>query len=70
MANSVLAGVELGGTKCVCVLATADGEILAQERVETAAPRVTLPQIKAILRNWFDARRDIAALWIASFGPV
>lgn len=70
MANSVLAGVELGGTKCVCVLATADGEILAQERVETAAPRVTLPQIKAILRNWFDARRDIAALGIASFGPV
>jgi fructokinase len=70
MANSVLAGVELGGTKCVCVLATPTGEILAQERVETEAPEITLPQIKAILRHWFDTRRDIAALGIASFGPV
>lgn len=70
MANSVLAGVELGGTKCVCVLATPEGEILAQERVDTAAPDVTLPKIKAVLRQWFGARRDIAALGIASFGPV
>lgn len=70
MANTILAGVELGGTKCVCVLATATGEILAQERVDTEAPEVTLPQIKAILRRWFDERHDIAALGLASFGPV
>ena len=70
MADRVLAGVELGGTKCVCVLATSNGEILAQERVETAMPDATLPQIQAILRNWFDTRRDIAALGIATFGPV
>ncbi len=70
MATSILAGVELGGTKCVCVLATPTGEIFAQERVDTLTPDVTLPQIRAILRHWFDTRRDISALGIASFGPV
>jgi fructokinase len=70
MANSILAGVELGGTKCVCVLATPEGEMLAQEQVPTNAPEQTLPQIRAILRQWFDSRRDIGALGLASFGPV
>lgn len=70
MANSLLAGVELGGTKCVCVLATPDGEILAQEQVPTEAPGQTLPQIRAILRQWFDSGREIGALGLASFGPV
>lgn len=70
MANSLLAGVELGGTKCVCVLATPEGEILAQEQVPTEAPEQTLPQIRAILRQWFDSGRDISALGLASFGPV
>lgn len=70
MANDILAGVELGGTKCVCVLATPGGELLAQERVDTTSPEQTLPQIRAILRRWFETRPDIAALGIASFGPV
>ena len=70
MANSILAGVELGGTKCVCVLATPEGEILAQEQVPTNAPEQTLPQIRAILQQWFDSGRDIGALGLASFGPV
>lgn len=70
MADARLAGVELGGTKCVCVLATSAGEILAQERVDTEAPDVTLPRIQAILRQWFGSGHPIGALGIASFGPV
>lgn len=70
MDNAILAGVELGGTKCVCVLATPTGDILAQERVDTLSPDETLPKIKAVLRQWFAARSDIAGLGIASFGPV
>lgn len=70
MAESLMAGVELGGTKCVCVLATGTGEILAQERVDTLAPDVTLPQIKAVLGGWFGSGRPIGGLGIASFGPV
>lgn len=70
MADAMLAGVELGGTKCVCVLATGAGEILAQERVDTEAPDVTLPRIRAILRTWFGAGHSIGALGLASFGPI
>lgn len=70
MAEAMLAGVELGGTKCVCVLATPTGEILAQERVDTEAPDVTLPRIRAVLRQWFGAEHRIGALGLASFGPI
>ena len=62
MAETLMAGVELGGTKCVCVLATGTGEILAQERVDTAAPDITLPQIKAVLGGWFGSGRAIDGL--------
>ncbi|HTG38596.1 MAG TPA: ROK family protein [Sphingomonas sp.] len=65
----LLAGVELGGTKCVCVLATADGSFVAQSVVPTVRPDVTLGAIEGILDGWRDAP-GFAALGIASFGPV
>jgi fructokinase len=59
------AGVELGGTKCVVLLARRPDEILARETVPTTNPEETLGAIAAILSQWqFDA------LGIASFGPV
>ncbi len=70
MAETMLAGVELGGTKCVCVLATPEGEIAAQERVDTEAPEITVPRIRAILRDWFGAEAPIGALGLACFGPI
>jgi fructokinase len=70
MPETILAGVELGGTKCVCVLATLSGEIVAEERVPTADPAETLPAIKAILRKWYDAPGSFSSLGIASFGPI
>lgn len=59
------AGVELGGTKCVVLLAQGPDEVLARETVPTTTPGETLAAIAAILGGWqFDA------LGIASFGPV
>lgn len=59
------AGVELGGTKCVALLARGPEEILARETVLTTTPAETLSALRAILARWqFDA------LGIASFGPV
>jgi fructokinase len=59
------AGVELGGTKCVVLLAQGPDEVLARETVPTTTPGETLAEIGAILGGWqFDA------LGIASFGPV
>ena len=59
-------GVELGGTKCVAVLARGV-TILDRLAVPTTAPAATLAPIAA----WLAERRaNLAALGIASFGPV
>jgi fructokinase len=64
-----LAGIELGGTKCVCTLAYGPDLILDQRTVPTRAPGETLPAIVAILQEW---RRShgFRAIGIASFGPI
>jgi fructokinase len=64
-----LAGIELGGTKCVCTLAHGPDRILDQRTVPTRAPGETLPAIVAILTEW-ERSHGFAALGIASFGPV
>ena len=62
------AGVELGGTKCVCTLAHSPTEILRQEIVPTTTPGETLGAIETLLSKWSEG--GIAALGINSFGPV
>ena len=66
--GATVAGVELGGTKCIATLARGR-EILAQERVPTTRPDETLPALAALLDGWW---RDapFAALGVASFGPI
>lgn len=64
-----LAGVELGGTKCVCTLARGPDAILDQRTVPTTTPSETLPAIVAILRDW-ERTHGFGALGIASFGPL
>ena len=59
------AGVELGGTKCVALLARGPAEVLARKTVPTTAPDETLDALAAILAGW-----EFEALGIASFGPV
>ena len=68
--TKLLAGVELGGTKCICILGTGPDDIRAQERVPTADPETTLTQIERVLTAWRARHSDIAALGIASFGPL
>jgi fructokinase len=62
------AGVELGGTKCVCTLAFAPDRVLDRRVVPTTTPDETLGAIVAILAGW--RRSGIAALGIGSFGPL
>lgn len=68
MTGLPFAGVELGGTKCVCTLAYSPTEILRQETVPTATPGETLEAIEALLSEWSEG--GLAALGINSFGPV
>ncbi len=62
---NAIAGVELGGTKCVCVLGTGPGDLRDEVRLPTTSPVETMAAIEAVLAGWrFDA------IGIASFGPV
>jgi len=67
----LLGGVELGGTKCVCLIGTGPDDIRAQMSIPTGGDsNATLAQIEGILRGWTAVHGPIAALGVASFGPV
>ena len=63
---SLIAGVELGGTKCNAILARGPDAIEDEVRIPTTRPDETLAAIEAVLERW----RGFAALGIASFGPI
>ena len=63
------AGVELGGTKCVVILASGPERILARETVPTTTPDETLGRLGDILSRW-KTGQGFSALGIASFGPL
>lgn len=63
------AGAELGGTKCILLLARGPTEILAREQVRTTSVEATLGAIENILARW-QSDYGYAALGIGSFGPL
>lgn len=63
------AGVELGGTKCVTILARDASDVLAREIVPTTSPDETLGRIERTLLEW-KRNEGFDALGIASFGPI
>lgn len=65
----LLAGIELGGTKCVMVLASGPDDLRAEARIDTAGPNETLDAIDDTLRRWRE-RHGFDAMGIASFGPL
>ena len=64
-----MAGIELGGTKCICTLASGPNEVIDQRTVATTTPWETLPLLTATLHEWRQSS-GFAALGIASFGPL
>jgi fructokinase len=61
----LIAGVELGGTKCIATLGTGPGDVRAQQTIPTTDPAATLAAIETVLDGWtFDA------IGVASFGPL
>ena len=65
----LLAGVELGGTKCIAILARDPSDIVARETVPTTTPDETLGRIEKILSGWQQEHR-FGRLGIGSFGPL
>jgi fructokinase len=66
----LLAGVEFGGTKCICILGTGPLDIRAQVELPTQAPEPTLAAIARVLDGWRAAGADFSALGLAAFGPL
>lgn len=66
VSSPLVAGVELGGTKCICVLATGPDDIREEVRLPTTTPDETLRALSTVLAGW----SGVEALGIASFGPL
>jgi fructokinase len=67
----LLGGVELGGTKCVCLLGSGPGDIREQLAVPTGVDAAaTLARLAEVWRGWQVQHGPVAALGIASFGPL
>ena len=62
----LVAGIELGGTKCICILARGPDAIEEIVRIPTTRPDETLAAIEAVLDAW----SGFTAIGIASFGPI
>lgn len=62
--------LEAGGTKFVAAIGNDSGEILAQERFPTTDPESTLAVALNFLRQRGRAFGALAAIGVASFGPV
>lgn len=66
MSAPLIAGVELGGTKVICVLASGPNDVRDRVQIPTTTPDETLGAVEDVLRRW----SGYDALGIASFGPV
>ncbi|MFM2288137.1 MAG: hypothetical protein RL684_1280 [Pseudomonadota bacterium] len=67
----LLAGVELGGTKCVCLLGTGPGDVRAQCSIPTGRdPARALADIVLGVQQMQLAHGPATALGVASFGPL
>ena len=66
-----LAGIELGGTKCSCVIGTGPDDVRMHTTIPTGSdPAATFAQIEVELRRGIAAHGPIRALGVASFGPI
>ncbi len=66
----LLAGIEAGGTKYVCAIATNPAEPLLETRFPTEDPEHTLEQAISFFRDAEEAYGPIRAMGIGTFGPA
>jgi fructokinase len=69
-AHPLLAGVELGGTKCVCIVGTGPDDVRERISIPTGERESTLARINSTLDEWLARHGPVAALGLASFGPL
>jgi fructokinase len=65
--TALYGGIEAGGTKFNCTIASGPGHIVADARIPTTTPTETLDQVIAFFES---SRLPLTAIGIGSFGPV
>lgn len=60
-----IAGVDLGGTHCRCILANDPGDIIDEAQFPTTSPGETLGRVAETFAGW-----KMSAIGIGSFGPL
>lgn len=61
----LLGAVEAGGTKFVCGVGTADGQVVDRVSFPTTTPEETMKRVIDYFKT-----KDISAMGVGSFGPV
>jgi fructokinase len=69
-AEPLCGAIEAGGTKFVCMVGTGPGDMREQVRFPTTTPENTLRQAVDFFRSAEARHGKLAAIGIASFGPV
>lgn len=67
--DRLVAGIELGGTKAIALIARGR-DVLAMARFPTEAPATTLAAIGDQFDAWCGEHGGVEAIGIASFGPI
>jgi len=67
----LLGGLELGGTRCSCLIGTGPDDVRMHATIPTGAdPQAAFARIGAEFSRGIEAHGSIRALGIASFGPI
>lgn len=67
---TLFGAMEMGGTKTVCAVVTADGELLAKIRFPTVDPRPTFKRAVEFFRSQSEQNRSVGAIGVGCFGPI
>ena len=67
--DRLVGGLEAGGTKVICAVGTGPGDVRAEARLPTTTPPHTLRRVAEFFTAQA-ARTPLAALGVASFGPL
>jgi fructokinase len=63
-------GIEGGGTKFICVVASSPDDIRAEARFLTADPDETLAEVSGFFKAYLDTQGPLAGIGLACFGPL
>ena len=66
---NLVGGIEAGGTKFICVIASGPGSVRSETEVPTTTPSETVDGVVAFFQPHLQ-RDHLAALGLASFGPL